>query len=104
MLGCTPNAISVYGTNGSRCVEFMNYESSFFNVELKSLVDSLNTEKPDATFIYVDAVKLGEDIMAAGRFPWTFLHGQNCLISTLSNGLYVMFLHFSFQCYNRGVL
>ncbi|KAF5472383.1 hypothetical protein F2P56_009105 [Juglans regia] len=65
MLGCTPNAISVYGTNGSTCVEFMNYESSFFNVELKSLVDDLNTEMPDATFIYVDAVKLAEDVIAA---------------------------------------
>lgn len=66
LLGCTPNAISVYGTNGSKCVEFMNIESSFFNVELKSLVDNLNTEKQDATFIYVDAEKLADDVMAAG--------------------------------------
>ncbi|KAL4366437.1 hypothetical protein GQ457_05G017920 [Hibiscus cannabinus] len=52
-IGCTPNAIALYGTNGSACVEKMNSDAQLFNERLVSLVDELNTNLTDAKFTYV---------------------------------------------------
>uniref|UniRef100_A0A2N9I517 GDSL esterase/lipase n=1 Tax=Fagus sylvatica TaxID=28930 RepID=A0A2N9I517_FAGSY len=59
LIGCTPNAISLYGTDGSVCVNKMNLAASLFNNKLISLVRHLNTNLTDATFIYVDSYGIG---------------------------------------------
>ncbi|KAJ4703733.1 GDSL esterase/lipase [Melia azedarach] len=53
-VGCTPNATSYYGTNGSLCVDKMNYAVQLFNYRLISLVDKLNNNVRDAKFIAVN--------------------------------------------------
>ncbi|XVF47644.1 hypothetical protein PTKIN_Ptkin03bG0126400 [Pterospermum kingtungense] len=54
LIGCTPNAIAVYGTNGSDCVEKLNNAATLFNERLISLVDELNTNLSDAKFTYLN--------------------------------------------------
>ncbi|XVE71857.1 hypothetical protein DITRI_Ditri10aG0185500 [Diplodiscus trichospermus] len=54
LIGCTPNAIAVYGTNGSACVEKLNNAAQVFNERLISLVDELNTNLTDAKFTYLN--------------------------------------------------
>ncbi|KAL5839226.1 hypothetical protein ACOSQ3_011932 [Xanthoceras sorbifolium] len=53
-IGCTPNAINSYPTNGSGCVEEMNSAVQFFNEGLKSLVDEFNFSLTDAKFMFVN--------------------------------------------------
>ncbi|XP_015876379.1 GDSL esterase/lipase At1g29670-like [Ziziphus jujuba] len=80
-IGCTPNAMSTHGTNGSiACVENMNNAVTFLNAKLKSLVDDFNTNFTDAEFIYVDAhtttesqnhnsVPAGFEVLTSGCCP-----------------------------------
>ncbi|KAK8633362.1 hypothetical protein V6N13_014208 [Hibiscus sabdariffa] len=53
-IGCTPYAISVYGTNGSVCVEKLNEGAALFNDRLKPLIHQINNNLPDAKFIYLN--------------------------------------------------
>ncbi|EOY31941.1 hypothetical protein QUC31_019607 [Theobroma cacao] len=53
-IGCTPNAMAVYGTNGSLCVEKLDNAAQLFNERLISLVDELNSNLTDATFTYLN--------------------------------------------------
>ncbi|XP_022728787.1 uncharacterized protein LOC111284368 [Durio zibethinus] len=53
-IGCTPNAIAVYGTNGSACVEKLNNAAQLFNERLISLVDELNSNLTNAKFTYLN--------------------------------------------------
>ncbi|XVE98811.1 hypothetical protein REPUB_Repub03eG0140900 [Reevesia pubescens] len=53
-IGCTPNAIAVYGTNGSSCVEKLNNAAQLFNEKLIPLVDELNSNLTDAKFTYLN--------------------------------------------------
>ncbi|KAK7306433.1 hypothetical protein VNO77_44373 [Canavalia gladiata] len=52
-LGCTLQAISTRGTNGS-CVEEMNNASFIFNDKLKDLVDQVNSNSSDMKSIFVN--------------------------------------------------
>ncbi|KDP21165.1 hypothetical protein JCGZ_21636 [Jatropha curcas] len=60
-IGCTPNAISTYGTNGSYCVEIMEEASQFFNSKLKSVVEELNSNLTGAKFTYINYYSIGAD-------------------------------------------
>lgn len=68
LIGCTPNAIASYGTNGFPCVNNMNQASEIFNIKLVSLVDQLNNDLSDAKFIYVNTsgMSLTPDSSSAG--------------------------------------
>ncbi|KAJ8761140.1 hypothetical protein K2173_001196 [Erythroxylum novogranatense] len=66
LLGCTPDAIDTYGTNGSTCVDFLNAASKDFNTELISLIDELNDKHSDAKFIYIDSFGIGVNSSALG--------------------------------------
>ncbi|XP_021825599.1 GDSL esterase/lipase At1g29660-like [Prunus avium] len=59
LIGCTPDAIKTYGTNGSSCVEKLNNASQQFNQKLVALVDELNTNFTDSKFIYVNSYEMG---------------------------------------------
>ncbi|KAJ1402769.1 SGNH hydrolase superfamily [Sesbania bispinosa] len=55
LIGCTPNAISTRGTNGS-CVEEENADAFIFNDNLKSLVDLFNIKfSADSKFIFINS-------------------------------------------------
>lgn len=79
-IGCTPNAMSSHGTNGSAaCVESMNNAVPFFNAKLKSLVEDINTNFSDAEFIYVDTYTATDT-----QNPNSVSVGTNTLLLTLS--------------------
>ncbi|KAJ9135964.1 hypothetical protein P3X46_033082 [Hevea brasiliensis] len=61
LIGCTPNAVEKYGTNGSICVEIMEEASLLFNKKLKSVVEELNSNLTDAKFIYINYYAVGAD-------------------------------------------
>ncbi|XP_030480496.2 GDSL esterase/lipase At1g29670 [Cannabis sativa] len=69
-IGCTPNAIQIYGTNNdsSSCISYMNDAVQLFNNKLTTLVDELNSDFTDAKFIYVNSYEIGlsEDLIALG--------------------------------------
>lgn len=69
LIGCTPDAIKTYGTNGSACVDIMNNASQIFNGKLVSLVDELNTNLTDSQFIYINTYGMGSgDATLAGTY------------------------------------
>ncbi|CAL2252087.1 unnamed protein product [Prunus armeniaca] len=68
LIGCTPNAISTFGTNGSACVDKLNTAAQMFNQKLVSLVDQLNANLRDAKFIYVNSFGMGSGDPAAAGF------------------------------------
>ncbi|KAM1213345.1 hypothetical protein PS2_004772 [Malus domestica] len=68
LIGCTPSAISAFGTNGSACVDKLNSAAQMFNQNLVSLVDQLNTDLTDAKFIYVNSFGMGSGDPAAAGF------------------------------------
>ncbi|KAJ0080718.1 hypothetical protein Patl1_10322 [Pistacia atlantica] len=53
LIGCTPNAKSLYETKGL-CVEKMNSATNLFNEKLKLLVLKLNSQLKNATFIFIN--------------------------------------------------
>ncbi|XP_047154625.1 GDSL esterase/lipase At1g29670-like [Vigna umbellata] len=53
-LGCTPQAISTRGTNGS-CVAEFNDAAILFNNKLNSLVNTLNNKFTDSKFIFINS-------------------------------------------------
>ncbi|KAK6932752.1 GDSL lipase/esterase [Dillenia turbinata] len=57
-IGCIPNMLAKYNTDGS-CVNDVNAAVMLFNDKLKALVDELNNEFVDAKFIFVNVFGIG---------------------------------------------
>ncbi|KZV55134.1 GDSL esterase/lipase-like [Dorcoceras hygrometricum] len=53
-LGCIPQVLHRFPTDGKPCVEWINIEAGMFNTRMLPLVDQLNTNLPDAQFIYIN--------------------------------------------------
>ncbi|KAE8660282.1 GDSL-like Lipase/Acylhydrolase superfamily protein, putative isoform 2 [Hibiscus syriacus] len=53
-IGCTPNAISLYGTNGSPCVDILNQAAVLFNERLQQLIREFNRTLIKAKFTYLN--------------------------------------------------
>ncbi|KAE8667016.1 GDSL-like Lipase/Acylhydrolase superfamily protein, putative isoform 2 [Hibiscus syriacus] len=53
-IGCTPNAISLYGTNGPPCVDILNQAAVLFNEKLQQLIRELNKSLIKAKFTYLN--------------------------------------------------
>ncbi|GFQ02719.1 GDSL esterase/lipase at1g29670 [Phtheirospermum japonicum] len=70
LLGCLPQELANYPTNGSACVDFINNSVQLFNNRLTPLIDSLNRDLPDSlnrdlpgaqfTFINITSISLGD--------------------------------------------
>ncbi|GMI74207.1 hypothetical protein like AT1G29660 [Hibiscus trionum] len=54
LIGCTPDARSVYGTEGAPCVVKLNEGATPFNERLKPLLDQLNRNLTDAKFTFLN--------------------------------------------------
>ncbi|GMI85874.1 hypothetical protein like AT1G29670 [Hibiscus trionum] len=74
LLGCTPDAISRYGTNGSLCVDRLNEAATLFNDRLKPLIAQLNTNLTDAKFTYLNPTGTQADLA-------TFVTNSSCCIT-----------------------
>nr|KAJ0209788.1 hypothetical protein LSAT_V11C400175730 [Lactuca sativa] len=57
-IGCTPAEISNFGIDGESCVEAINDAVKQFNGNLRSLVDKLNLNNPDAKFIFINLTSI----------------------------------------------
>lgn len=71
LIGCTPNAIAVYGTNGSLCVDKLNDAASLFNDKLKPVVRELKANLTDAEFVYLNPSASPENLL-------TFVTNSSC--------------------------
>ena len=68
LIGCTPYAISTFGTNGTACVDRLNNASQMFNDKLVDLVNELNSYYLDAKFIFINTSGIGSgDPTSAGN-------------------------------------
>ncbi|XP_039060482.1 GDSL esterase/lipase At1g29670-like [Hibiscus syriacus] len=74
LLGCTPFAISEYGTNGSLCVDKLNEAATIFNGGLRPLIGQLNNHLPNATFTYLNPSGSQADLA-------TFVSNSSCCIT-----------------------
>ncbi|WJX26872.1 hypothetical protein P8452_15744 [Trifolium repens] len=63
-IGCSPNALASNSPDGRTCVSRINSANQLFNNGLKSLVDQLNNQFPDARFIYVNVYGIFQDIIS----------------------------------------
>lgn len=57
-IGCSPAEISVFGTDGEPCVEFINDAADQYNNNLKTIVDELNFQNPDAKFTFINVTSI----------------------------------------------
>ncbi|MED6109954.1 hypothetical protein PIB30_038477 [Stylosanthes scabra] len=64
-IGCSPNELAQNSPDGVTCVERINDANQIFNSKLKSLVDQLNTQFPDARFIYINSYGIFQDIISS---------------------------------------
>lgn len=64
-IGCTPNALAQNSPDGRTCVARINSANQLFNNGLRSLVDQLNNQLPDARFIYVNVYGIFQDIITS---------------------------------------
>ncbi|KAK9065424.1 hypothetical protein SSX86_016807 [Deinandra increscens subsp. villosa] len=62
-IGCSPNALAQNSQDGTTCVQKINSANQIFNNMLRSLVDSLNRDLPDAKFIYINNYGIFQDII-----------------------------------------
>ncbi|KAI3466780.1 hypothetical protein Pfo_023443 [Paulownia fortunei] len=59
-LGCLPQILSKSRTNGSSCVDSINNAVQQFNNRLRPLIDTLNSNLPDAQFIFINATSISQ--------------------------------------------
>ncbi|CAH9141524.1 unnamed protein product [Cuscuta epithymum] len=62
-IGCSPNALAQNSPDGKTCVERINVANRIFNQKLRALVDTFNSNTPEAKFIYVNAYGIFEDLI-----------------------------------------
>ncbi|KAA8519593.1 hypothetical protein F0562_013962 [Nyssa sinensis] len=80
LIGCIPAEVTMYGTNGSACVDWINNYVQLFNDKLVSLVDELNNDLTDAKFIYINSTGISSgDPSAIGL---TVANAPCCDVST----------------------
>ncbi|XP_010549444.1 PREDICTED: GDSL esterase/lipase At1g29670-like [Tarenaya hassleriana] len=61
-IGCSPNKLA-NSRDGRTCDERINSANQIFNNKLRSLVDRLNNNLPDAKFIYINAYGIFQDLV-----------------------------------------
>ncbi|XP_059294693.1 GDSL esterase/lipase At1g29670-like [Lycium ferocissimum] len=57
-LGCTPAELDLYGTKDSICVDSINSAVQKFADKFKPMIDDLNSNLPDANFIYINITSI----------------------------------------------
>lgn len=63
-IGCSPNELAQNSEDGTTCVERINSANQIFNNKLKTVVDQLNNQLPDARFIYINSYGIFQDIIS----------------------------------------
>ncbi|KAL3616972.1 hypothetical protein CASFOL_039366 [Castilleja foliolosa] len=70
LLGCVPQELANFPTNGSPCVDFINNGVQPFNNRLTSLIDSLNNNLPAAQFTFINNtnIALGDPVISKYKY------------------------------------
>jgi phospholipase/lecithinase/hemolysin len=77
-VGCSPNALAG-SPDGRTCVDRINSANQIFNNKLRSLVDQLNNNHPDAKFIYINAYGIFQDMITnPARFGFRVTNAGCC--------------------------
>ena len=91
-IGCSPNALAQNSPDGRTCVARINSANQLFNNGLRSLVDQLNNQVPDARFIYINVYGIFQDILSnPSSYGTYFLPRTICHIFCLES----KFVHIS---------
>jgi len=76
-VGCSPNALAG-SPDGRTCVDRINSANQIFNNKLRSLVDQLNNNHPDAKFIYINAYGIFQDMITNPARFGIYTHKHKC--------------------------
>ncbi|KAI9121321.1 hypothetical protein K1719_008354 [Acacia pycnantha] len=99
-IGCSPNELAQNSQDGSTCVERINSANQIFNNRLKTLVDQVNNELPDARAIYVNSYGIFQDIISKpAAYGFTVTNAGCCGVGR-NNGQ-ITCLPFQTPCQNR---
>ncbi|XP_057430135.1 GDSL esterase/lipase At1g29670-like [Lotus japonicus] len=99
-IGCSPNALAQSGGDGRTCVARINSANQLFNNGLKSLVDQLNNQLPDANFIYINAYDIFQDIISNASSYGFRVTDAGCCGTGRNNGQ-ITCLPLQAPCMNR---
>ncbi|KAF7849638.1 hypothetical protein BT93_H0796 [Corymbia citriodora subsp. variegata] len=100
-IGCSPNELALNSDDGTTCVEKINVACQIFNSKVKSLVDQLNTNLPDARFIYIDAYGIFDDLKQRSASLGFSVTNAGCCGVGRNNGQ-ITCLPFQTPCQNRN--
>ncbi|KAF3678991.1 hypothetical protein T459_05204 [Capsicum annuum] len=57
-IGCVPAELDLYGTEDTACVNSIDSAVQKFSDKLKPMIDDLNSDLPDANFIYINSTSI----------------------------------------------
>ncbi|GAA0144090.1 hypothetical protein Leryth_003143 [Lithospermum erythrorhizon] len=100
-IGCSPNALAQNSADGKTCVQRINSANQIFNNQLKALVNSLNTNYPDAQFIYINAYGIFQDLIDSPAAYGFRVTNAGCCGVGRNNGQWTC-LPFQNPCPNRN--
>ena len=72
LVGCSLGEIYSFGTNGSLCVDKINYAVQLFNEKLIGVVDDLNSKLSGAQFTFIGSGGSSDTGKVSSSFPITF--------------------------------
>ncbi|XP_060191719.1 GDSL esterase/lipase At1g29670-like [Lycium barbarum] len=79
-IGCVPALLDLYGTEDSACVDSINSAVQKFSDKLKPMIDDLNSNLPNANFIYINSTSIA--VRDPSSIGITDLREPCCEIST----------------------
>nr|GEV59287.1 GDSL esterase/lipase At1g29670-like [Tanacetum cinerariifolium] len=84
-IGCSPAEISIFGTDGEPCVEFINEAADLYNNNLKPIVDELNIQNLDAKFTFINVTSISsQQGMGLTNVPCCILRSDRQCAQTTS--------------------
>ncbi|XP_076955211.1 GDSL esterase/lipase At1g29670-like [Bidens hawaiensis] len=96
LIGCAPEEISTFGTDGKPCVQSINDAIRLFNRKLKPIVDRLNVYHPDAKFTFINLTGMAlQQGMVLTNVPSCILRSDGqCAQTTLISPFRTMSMYY----------
>ncbi|KAE8672081.1 putative GDSL-like Lipase/Acylhydrolase superfamily protein [Hibiscus syriacus] len=83
LIGCTPDALSVYRDNGMPCIRKLNDGVTPFNEKLKPLIDELSRNLTDAKFTYLNP---SGNLAGLGKHHYLCLYEKHFMLPNRGGG------------------
>ncbi|KAK4770828.1 hypothetical protein SAY87_031360 [Trapa incisa] len=99
-IGCSPNELAQQSADGVTCVQNINDACQIFNNKLRSLVDQINNNFPDAHFIYVNSYGIFQNLIQRPAAFGLRVTSAGCCGIGRNNGQ-ITCLPFLTPCQNR---